>query len=134
MNKLKANAKQLQKLSYLVGLLIIVGTVIYGVATIGDELLESASSPEKHLFIEFIVSGIVLLIEGRLLTEIQKDQGKMLFVIFISAISTITLIVNTIWSGIGQYFNIYGIMDLAFCIINILILMTTLKIREKSQK
>lgn len=51
MNKLKDNAKQLQKISYLVGILIIVGTIIYGVMTIGEELLEPASSPEKQRFI-----------------------------------------------------------------------------------
>lgn len=134
MRKLKENAKLLKTVSYFCGLVIIIGTIIYGTGTIGKELLESASSPEKKIFLESLAAGIILIFEGRVLTDIHKDQGKMLFLMFISAVSTITLVVNTIWSGIGQYFNVYGIMDLAFCIINIFILSTVLKLREKSQE
>lgn len=133
MRKLKENVKLLKSVSYFCGLVIIIGTIIYGTGTIGKELLNSSSSPEKKIFLESLVAGLVLMFEGRMLTDIHKDQGKTLFLMIIGAVCIITLIINTVWSGIGQYFNVYGIMDLAFCIINIFILSTVLNLREKSR-
>ncbi len=134
MKELKKNNKKLQKVCYIAGVIIIVATLVFGLVTIGKDLLDAAISSEKRSLLVALATGIVLVLEGKLLTDVEKDKERLLLLLFLGVISTIGIIVNTIWSGIGQFFSFYGLVDLVFCLINIFILVNILKVKEKIKK
>ena len=114
--------KPLKQIAYVLGIVMIIGGFVYGFTTMGNEFFKlQIETQEKKNIIMTIVSGFILLIEGKLINYRDKDLGKILLLV-LPVISFSDIITNTVLYGISQFFSYTGIMNLACDIVNVAIL------------
>lgn len=123
-------------IAYVCGLIMIVAGFIYGFKTEGNDFFKiQIETQEKKDIVMTIVSGMVLILEGIVISYVEKkDSVKSILLLTLCLWSSVDLIFNIVLYGITYFFSYIGIMDFIFGIINIIILTFVLKIREKNNK
>ena len=123
----KESLKWLRLTCYIGGIILVLGSILYGFNTIGNDFFSlKIDAAEKKEIIMTVASGIVLIVEGWLIIN-ANNQEKSILKWILCILSVVSFIINIIFQGIGQFFSFIGIMNFAFYIINILILIFILR-------